>query len=391
QHFVYNRDGRKIPTLCLGDFIDSEITSTFEEKVHKKEIADNKLRCTPYTDQVTEEQKRKFLATLGVDRIRKKVDRFYDRLCELTFIEQNNIREPVVTYDLTPEFRNKKFTAEDFHSKTTWQQLLYESIFEALGYSQNKSIMQKLAQSVDVQYLSKTFIDQPIIQIEASLFNIGGLAPKITEFNKDKVSEYVRNISQSWETLSKIYDGQTFDETDWHFFRLRPHNFPTVRIAGGARLINEILNKKLIEVIITKIKEIKNYNVLINSIRSLFIVKAEGYWHNHYVFEDNTNMRIKYFVGAARADEIVINIIIPFFILYFDIFHQPENSRRVLKMYHIYIQKGENRIVHDVADSLNISDLLRRTIYTQGMLELFRNYCSKGKCMECEIGKVVFE
>ena len=39
------------------------------------------------------------------------------------------------------------------------------------------------------------------------------------------------------KSLAKIYDGKKFDETQWHFFGQRPQNFPTVRISGGAKIL----------------------------------------------------------------------------------------------------------------------------------------------------------
>ncbi len=44
--------------------------------------------------------------------------------------------------------------------------------------------------------------------------------------------------------LVQKYDGKTFDETQWQFLGQRPQNFPTVRISGGARIVDSIINKK---------------------------------------------------------------------------------------------------------------------------------------------------
>ncbi|MDZ7765499.1 MAG: hypothetical protein U5K00_13915 [Melioribacteraceae bacterium] len=65
-------------------------------------------------------------------------------------------------------------------------------------------------------------------------------------------------------------------------------------------------------------------------------------------------------------------------------------GKKVFKLYSIYYQRTDNKIVRDVADGLNLGKLSKRTIFSQGMIELFRNYCSKEKCLECEIGKRVF-
>jgi hypothetical protein len=43
-----------------------------------------------------------------------------------------------------------------------------------------------------------------------------------------------------------------------------------------------------------------------------------------------------------------------------------------------------------MAKALGILEESKRTIISQGMIELFRGYCSKNRCLECEIGKIVF-
>ena len=58
------------------------------------------------------------------------------------------LKEPMIKYTPDENFYNKKFTEEDFIDKDIWNQLIYESTFEALGYSKNKDIMFNLAKSV---------------------------------------------------------------------------------------------------------------------------------------------------------------------------------------------------------------------------------------------------
>ena len=226
--------------------------------------------------------------------------------------------------------------------------------------------------------------------IESSLFGVGGILPKDISGNGDTMPAYVAQILSNWEKIRNIYDGKIYEETDWHFFKLRPQNFPTIRLAAGSRLLIDIVERDLIAKIVKKIREIRNLTVLINSIRSLFVIKSEGFWSQHYVFNKPAGIDIKYFVGATRADEIVVNVILPFFAVYFEIFGEEKLSNKVYKLYSMYNQKSDNKIVRDVAQNLCMTNQLKRTIISQGMIELFRSYCSKNKCLECSIGKIVF-
>lgn len=391
QQYVYTKDGRKVPTLSLMDHIDRDIINKFNGNGNKEKSEhklSNQLKCCSEIEHIEEELKRKYISQLGIERFDKKCKRIFSRLKEIVFINEKQIKEPVIGYDLTDSFNERKFIHDDFKDKKVWEQVLYEIVFEALGYSKNKTIMMSLAQAANLKFMEKLGNDN--LKIESALFNIAGIIPKSDKLPDEETSEYTKDLNLKWEDIKTIYDGQTFCETQWHFFKLRPQNFPTIRIAGGAILINAILYDGLVQKLIKKVKEIRKLSVLVNSLRSLFVIKSRGFWQKHYVFDQPSQGEIKYFIGASRADEIVINVILPFLSVYFDIFGMEEYSKKVLKLYSIYEQRVDNKIVKEVAESLNMTDYLKKTVYTQGMIELFRSNCSKNKCLECEIGKIIF-
>ena len=389
QPYVYTKDGRKVPSIILSEFVDDDDVSIIVNKF--KAGNEHTLKCGEISDGAEVLLKEKFIADLGIERFKKKCSKFYGRLKELKFIDDLRISEPVIKYDLSEEFEAKTYSHDDFNDRALWQQLLYEFIFEALGYSKNKSNMLKLAQSANIKFIKKFENRSNFLEmIESSLFNIAGLMPDKEKLPESQSSEYTKALYTNWDEIKEVYDGETYDDAEWNYMKLRPQNFPTIRIVGGARFLIELLNNDLISVMIKKIDEIRNLTVLINSLRSLFVIKSDGFWQSHYVFNNKSNEQIKYFVGASRADEIVINVVLPFFAVYFDVFGNQELSKKVFKLYSIYQQRTDNRIVRDVADALRMREQAKKTVYMQGMIELFRNYCSKGKCLDCEIGKAIF-
>lgn len=391
QPYVYSKDGRKIPSINLSEFIAGRVVETLEKEAEKDNHKPaSTLKCDEVSNDVEYKIREKFVSELGAERFKKKCQKFYARLKELKYISDRKLKEPVISYDLTEDFENKEYTHEDFKERELWLQLFYEHVFEALGYSKNKSIMLKLARAADVNFLSSLNGKNFKTSLESALFGISGLLPDAEKLPENQSSEYTKNIFNAWSTIKDSYDSETFSETDWNFFRLRPQNFPTVRIAGGAVFLNSLLKEDLIAVLIKKIKEIRKLNVLVNSLRSVFVIPSEGFWQDHYVFDSKSSTKIKYFVGAGRADEIVINVVLPFFAVYFEVFGNKEMAKKVFKLFSIYKQRSDNRIVRDVSEGIGLSNLSKRTIHAQGMIELFRNYCSKGKCLECEIGKIAF-
>jgi hypothetical protein len=264
-------------------------------------------------------------------------------------------------------------------------------IFEALGYSQNKTQMVNLAKHANINFLTKLDKDGIIIdKYEAILFNISGLINKKEKNIDEATSNYLERLSLNWNSIRNLYDGTFMEEVEWNFFKQRPQNFPTIRIAGGARILYQLIFNDLISTLIKKITEIHNPTVLINSLRTITIVKADGYWKSHFVLGEKAKMDLNYFVGASRADEIIVNVILPFFSVYFEIFGKKDLSKKVLKLYSIFEQKDENQIIVNMVNAMQLKEKGKRTIITQGLIELFRNWCSKNKCLECEIGKSVF-
>ena len=80
--------------------------------------------------------------------------------------------------------------------------------------------------------------------IESILFNVSGLIPDVTNLPDEETIEYVRKLKETWANLKYKYDGKTFHSAQWHFFKLRPQNFPTIRLAGGCRLVYKLLRRR---------------------------------------------------------------------------------------------------------------------------------------------------
>ncbi len=389
---VFTQNGRKIPTLAFGNYLSQSLSSTIKSAIlHDREGRTNKIPCTEISDQVSDKTKLEFLEELGFERFKKKCERLVIRLKELVYLKENKVTEPLVRYALPKEYYDKKLCYEDLNDKLIWEQLFYELIFEALGYSHNKNIMLHLAQAVNLTFL-RNFISNNDFRTcaEAAYFSIGGLIPDVLNLKEEDTSEYTRKLFQKWQDIKCKYDGQTFQETDWHFFQLRPQNFPTIRLAGGAVLVERLLKQSLIPPIVKKITEIHKPEILIQNLRNLLVVKAEGYWSNHYVFDKPSNEELKYFIGNTRVEEILVNVVFPFAYIYFELFNKKYLSQKTLNAFSYIFLTADNTLVKEISESLNLNTQWKRSVINQGMLELFRSFCSKERCKECKIGEKVF-
>lgn len=393
ENFVLTSQGRKVQSVLLETFLKQNLRTEIHQSIlsEREKRLKNKMACSQLHQSVLQKEKLSYIFDLGFERFRNKREKMKQRLKEITYLSELNLKEPILSYDLDENFSKRNFASKDFSSKTIWHQLIYEFIFEALGYSQNKDIMRRLAESADIRFFNQfTASDDFINFSEAVLFNVAGLVPNIESLPDDETTEYSRNLCATWRNFSNKYDGRTFHAASWHFYRLRPQNFPTIRLAGGVRLLNRMLRESLIENIIALFNKTNNPRRLASELRSLFLVKAEGFWKYHYVFDQPSKGDLRYFIGMSRVDEIIINIILPIISIYFEIFNKHELTKKVLKLYLNYYQIGDNSIVTEVKNTLILDDAAKRTVYQQGMLELYKSYCTKEKCLECKIGKKVF-
>ena len=119
-------------------------------------------------------------------------------------------------------------------------------------------------------------------------------------------------------------------------------------------------------------------------------MKGYDYWKKYYNFGQTIKFETKYFIGLSRADEIIVNVILPYASVYFEMFNEEELAKKVLSLYINYYQNCDNNLVQEVSSTLFLKSASKRSVLYQGMIELFRNYCSKAKCTECTIGQNVF-
>ncbi len=392
HNYVVTRSGRKIPSIGLDALIEPEARSSIQKAIREeRDERLYKIACCDISDNIAEKFKLEFIQDLGIERYRKKCNRILQRLKELVYLKELNVKEPVVQYELDEKFINKTFSHTDFEDTEIWEQVFYEFIFEALGYTNNKDIMKKIAQSIDIKFLKKYSQNDNFEEIlEAAFFNIGGIVPERIKYNDETTTEYVRKLTENWESIKKDYDSKLFKNSQWNFAKLRPPNFPTIRIAGGIRLLKKILIDDLIKNLLLQCEEQTDIKKIAGFMRDQVVVKADGYWHNHYVFDGKQITTINYFIGVSRADDIVINVIFPFCSVYFEIFGKKEITNRIFKFYLSYLQKSESRLVNNISRSLSVERKQKISVYHQGIINLYRNYCSQSKCLNCEIGKRVF-
>jgi hypothetical protein len=389
--YVSTSEGRKVQSIALTLFLENDLVQNVRNAiVTERNSRTNKMRCVEANRQILDDDKLNFIYELGIKRFKKKRDKFYERIKEIIYVQEMNLKEPVINYELNEKFYNRVVSQKDFCQKIIWQQLVYESVFEALGYAKNKEIMKTLAMAVGIKFLKSLNKHDFVSMAESVLFNVGGLIPELDNIPNEEISSYLRKLRENWNEIKNKYDGRMFNATQWHFFRIRPQNFPTIRIAGGARFLYKLIHSNLIDKMLESVEQIEDLTKLTQILRSMLVVRGDGFWSGHYMFTQSKIDQINYFIGATRSDEILVNILFPILSLYFEIFDKKELSQKVINLYLNFYQSSENNLVNEVCTTLSLKDAWKRSVLYQGMLELFRDYCTKERCLECLIGNKIF-
>lgn len=351
------KKSRSVPTVVLSEFLTKSIHAIWKEIINNPSLS-FKLPCYSQNKKVAFEIKVEWLNKLSIERLKYKTQRISLRLEEIS---------------------------EDDSKKIFWEQVLFEFICEALGYSKNKEQFLKLARRIKLNKIKEMKLDK--IQIESLLFGLGG-------FLKDLRFKdfYLDELKLNWNYLKDILRKEIMDKSEWNFFRLRPPNFPTLRIAYASGLLYEILYNDFFKKIIKIFEESKN---LKSDLESCFITDdISDYWKNHYNFGKESLFRKaskseNKIVGRERITDIISNVILPVVYFYSIKFENESLRKRVEFYYKKEKQKsGTNEITRVMEKQLDVK--VHSLSDEQGLIQLHNFYCIQGRCSECEIGKIVF-
>ncbi len=181
--------------------------------------------------------------------------------------------------------------------QNSWEEVFYVQIARNFGLKVNSGPFELLAKSLPLKTLARH--KQSLLQTEALLFGQAGL---LEESFSDA---YPKTLQKEYKHLRHKYHLQPVDANLWRFLRLRPANFPHIRIAQFAQLIHK--STSLFSYVIE--------SAALGDIRNLFIIKASDYWKTHYRFDKTTQPKDK-FLGNTAINLIMINTVAPFLFAY---------------------------------------------------------------------------
>jgi hypothetical protein len=248
-----------------------------------------------------------------------------------------------------------------------WEESFWWMLARNFGMKVNSEAFESTARSVSVNILAKH--KNQIHQLEALLFGQTGLLERSFE------EDYPKLLQREYNFLKKKYDLKPI-HTPVHFLRMRPGNFPTIRLSQLAALIQNSAH------LFSKILETEK----ISEIEKMFEVTANDYWHYHYRFDESSSFKKKT-IGKDMIDNLIINTIVPVLFAY-GLYLKEEKFKNKAILWLEELSAEVNSITKGFA-SLKLSN--KSAFDSQAFIELKTQYCDHKHCLQCAIGNTLLK
>lgn len=254
-------------------------------------------------------------------------------------------------------------------TNSSWSETFYWALARNFGFKVNGEPFELLAKSLPLSILAK-HKDNPM-QVEALIFGQSGLLD--AKF-KD---EYPQTLQKEYSFLKRKYSLKPLLPEIWKRSKMRPSNFPTIRIAQFSALI--VRAEQLFSKVLStgKISETK-----------IFFEELEpsNYWKYHYSFDGDTRVKRK-ILGEASINNILINTIAPLLFAYGHLRDELFYKERAIELLEMIPSESNNIIKRWKALHLEVENAAD----SQALIQLRTMYCNEKKCLNCNIGNQILK
>ena len=203
-------------------------------------------------------------------------------------------------------------------------------------------------------------------QMAALIFGVAGF------LQKDFLDEYPKDLKKEFAYLQHKYQLKIMGKSLWKFLRLRPASFPTIRLAQLVAILSKY------QTLFSVILEAKS----VKQLKNIFAIIPDIYWNTHYTF-DNLSVKRNKKIGDKTLDIIIINAIIPMLYLY----GKKDVKIRQKATQFLSEIKAEQNYITKKFKQLELP--LKSAKQSQAVIQLYNNYCSAKKCINCRLGKYI--
>jgi hypothetical protein len=253
------------------------------------------------------------------------------------------------------------------HNRGNWEETFYQFLAANFGFKVNALPFELLAKSLPQSILAKH--KNSALQIEALVFGQAGF------LDDNLQEEYPIKLRSEYLFLQKKYGLIPIEKHLWKFMRMRPSNFPTIRLAQFADLVlqaNHLFSKILETQGVVQLRKLFS-NIVVNE-----------YWTDHYRFNVTSKPATKKF-GSTSVDLLLLNTVALFLYSYGRYLQQPTYVDKSLELLE-NLPVEDNIIVNEFGD---LGVKAKSAFESQALLELRNSYCNHKKCLQCGVGNKI--
>ncbi len=323
---IFRKDNSSISTLVLKEYVPKNLIFKYQELFSKTQ---KWINCDINIKKIDAFTFNNWLERLYLERLQSKSDFILDLLQK---------------------------------SNNNWEAVLFKLVSKNFGLKVNGDAFFQLANSFKFSALQKNQTN--LERLEALLFGQSSL------LEGDFEDVYFNHLKKEYSFLKLKYKLTPLHKSEIKFFRLRPNNFPTIRLSQLANLYSSQQS------LFSKIIEINK----INDYYKLFNVSTSKYWETHYSFKSTSVKRRKQ-LTKSFIDLILINTIIPLKFVYLK--HIGKLDEEIILQLIQQLKPEKNSIIEKF-NSLKIET--KNALQTQALLQLKNEYCNKNNCLQCAVG-----
>ncbi len=250
-------------------------------------------------------------------------------------------------------------------SNNHWEGLLFVLLCKNFGLKVNGASFLSIGQSVDFSVARKCASSNT--SFEALLFGQAGF------FSEENEDPYFLELKKEYAFLKAKFQLEHTSVILPKYFRLRPPNFPTIRLS---QLANLYATQKDLFAAVISASTLEDYY-------SIFNVSASPYWDTHYNFGVTSSKRKKR-LTKDFVHLLLINTVLP--LQYSYATYQGKDISEALFELASSIPAENNSIIKKFN---SLKKVATSALHTQGLLQLKNEYCDKKRCFHCAIGNTI--
>jgi hypothetical protein len=245
-----------------------------------------------------------------------------------------------------------------------WEETSYRILLRNFGFKVNQDNMFLLSKLIPFTIISRHRKNR--LQTEALLFGTAGFLDKVYDSYSQKLRDEYLFLRYKYSLNVNF-----LKRYQWRFLRLRPQNFPTIRIAQIAKLLGKM--DKIFSTIIE--------SQSVKDIMDQFNIKQSVYWQHHYDFGKRSKQKLS---GIGR--DSIYNILINTYVPVLSAYAKSMKDQVFLAKAKEFLESIPPENNHIIRKWVKMGIQPISSFESQGLIELSNSYCNKKKCLNCNIG-----